>query len=222
MTKHLEEAIGSLAFFESLEQEQIARLAQRASVNRFPRGAVFYSEDKASKGLHILLSGKVKLFKMSEDGKEQTIFIFGAGEPFCLCSAFSDGKLPANMAALEDSEVLVISPDHFESIIKEDPTILLTILKVMSRRLKDTMVMIDSLALKNIPARLAAYLLSREHGGTVELGITYRELSKILGVTPEALSRALKKMTDQGMVETRGATIRLADMAGLHALSEGI
>jgi len=220
--KHPEDAIRKLDFFERLDDLQAAKLAEHATVTSFPKGAVFYSEDKASRGLHILLSGKVKLFKMSEDGKEQTIFIFGPGEPFCLCSVFSDGRLPANMAALEDSRVLFIGPDSFEQLITDDPAIMISMLKVMSLRLKETMGMIDSLALKNIPARLAAYFLSRHRDGVVELDITYRELSKILGVTPEALSRALKKLGQEALIRTDGSTVHLLDVAGLRVLSEGM
>ena len=208
-------AIKTIPLFSKLDEGQVDRLAEHAVVSRIPKKAMFFSEDRYAQGMHVLLTGKVKLFKMSEEGKEQTIFVFGPGEPFCLCSTFSDGKLPANLAALEDSEVLIISPDEYEAMVREDPFILMNMMRVMARRLKDAMEMIDSLALKQIPSRLAAYFLSRHQDDRVSLDISYRELSKIIGVTPEALSRALRKMGEDGLIEVDGNEVVILDRASL-------
>ncbi|GAB7023500.1 Crp/Fnr family transcriptional regulator [Salidesulfovibrio brasiliensis] len=207
--------------FSKLDETQLDKLVEHAAVTRIPKGGMFFSENKATQGMHVLLSGKVKLFKLSEEGKEQTIFVFGPGEPFCLCSTFSDGKMPANLSALEDSQVMFITPEELESMVHEDASVLLTMMRVMSRRLKEAMEMIDSLALKQIPSRLAAYFLSQQQEGNVELGMSYRELSKIIGVTPEALSRTLKKMAGDGLISVDGSRVTIEDMQGLEDCREG-
>ncbi|NDV24451.1 Crp/Fnr family transcriptional regulator [Desulfovibrio sp. JC022] len=219
--KQIEKEISELALFTKLKKEQLERLSGHAVINEIPKKSVFFSEDKTSKGLHILLTGKVKLFKISDEGKEQTIFVFGPGEPFCLCSVFSDGVLPANMSALEDSRVLFINPAEYEKLVQEDPTILMQMMRVMSRRLKDAMEMIDSLALKQVPSRLAAYFLSREISGLVNMDISYRELSKIIGITPEALSRTMKKMSAGGLIDVNGTEIKIHDREELSRCSDG-
>ncbi|WP_419786060.1 Crp/Fnr family transcriptional regulator [Pseudodesulfovibrio sp.] len=213
----LRNAIRDLPLFASLAPLQLDRLAEHAVVTRIPKKAMFFTEDHAARGLHVLLSGKVKLFKVSEEGKEQTIFVFGPGEPFCLCSSFSDGRLPANLGALEDSEVLYIAPTQYEAMVREDPSILLNMMRVMARRLKEAMDMIDSLSLKQIPSRLAAYFLSRHNNGLVALDISYRELAKIIGVTPEALSRALRKMNEDGVLAVDGNEVTILDETALAA-----
>ncbi|WP_207263274.1 Crp/Fnr family transcriptional regulator [Desulfovibrio sp. Huiquan2017] len=205
----LRNEISALPIFARLEDAQLDRLASHAEVLRFPKRSLFFSEDNAARGLHVLLSGQVKLFRLAEDGKEQTIFVFGPGEPFCLCSTFSDGKLPANLGALEDSRVLFIRPAEYERLVREDPSILLTMMRVMSRRLKDAMDMIDSLSLKQVPSRLMAYFESRHQGGRVTLDLSQRELAKIIGITPEALSRTLRKMTDSNDIIMDGNDIIL-------------
>ncbi|QGY38922.1 cyclic nucleotide-binding domain-containing protein [Pseudodesulfovibrio cashew] len=213
----IREIISAFPVFSKLGEAQLEMLIDNSLVNEIPKNAVFYSEEKSGQGMHVLLDGRVKLFKISEDGKEQTIFVFGPGEPFCLCSVFSDGRLPANMQALRPSKVLVISPSHFERMTHEDPTILLSMLKVMSRRLKEAMDMIDSLSLKQVPSRVAAYFLSRQKDGRVEMDISYRELSKIIGVTPEALSRALKKMREDDVIDMEGNAVTLTDLETLES-----
>lgn len=205
----LKDAIRDFPVFAKLKEEQLDRLASHAEIMKFPKKSIFFSEDKSAQGMHVLLSGQVKLFKISEDGKEQTIFVFGPGEPFCLCSTFSDGKLPANLGALEDSEVLYITPDEFELLVREDPSILLVMMRVMSRRLKEAMDMIDSLSLKQVPSRLMAYFKSRHQEGRVTLDLSYRELAKIIGITPEALSRTLRKMVDDELITMDGPDILL-------------
>jgi CRP/FNR family transcriptional regulator len=219
--KDIEKEISELPLFAKLKKEQLERLSKYAVINDIPRKSIFFSEDKASKGLHVLLTGKVKLFKISDEGKEQTIFVFGPGEPFCLCSVFSDGVLPANMSALEDSRVLFINPTEYEKLVQEDPTILMQMMRVMSRRLKDAMEMIDSLSLKQVPSRLAAYFLSREKDGQVNMDISYRELSKIIGITPEALSRTMKKMSSNGLISVDGSEIEIIDREELSRCREG-
>ncbi len=106
------ETIKSLPLFSKLDEQQLDRLAEHAVVNSIPKKALFFTEDRFAKGMHVLLSGKVKLFKVSEEGKEQTIFVFGPGEPFCLCSTFSDGKLPANLGAPGGQQGAVHQPDR--------------------------------------------------------------------------------------------------------------
>ena len=207
----IREIVKEFALFSRLDQGQLDRLLEHASVMDIPKKSLFFSEDKAAKGLHVLLSGKVKLFKIGEDGKEQTIFLFGPGEPFCLCSTFSDGVLPANLGALEDSRVLYLSPPEFELLVREDPTTLLNMMRVMSRRLKEAMDMIDSLSLKQVPSRLLAYFESREQNGRIELGLSHRELAKIIGITPEALSRTLRKMAEDGQILMDEGGILLPD-----------
>ncbi|SNR66422.1 CRP/FNR family transcriptional regulator, anaerobic regulatory protein [Humidesulfovibrio mexicanus] len=211
----------AIPLFASLSEAQRERIAQEASVESIAVGGLYFSERTASTGFHILLSGRVKLFKVAEDGKEQTIYIFGPGEPFCLCSEFSDGQLPANLTALESSRVLVLAPQPFERLSQKDPAILLALLRIVSRRLKEAMEMIDALSLKQIPSRIAAYLLTHAQGESIRLGITHREFSKIIGVTPEALSRTLTKMTKSGLIKQGDGEIRIIERRLLEDCRDG-
>ncbi|WP_031481447.1 Crp/Fnr family transcriptional regulator [Maridesulfovibrio frigidus] len=219
--QELKKIISKFTIFSNLDDLNLTWLVENSVVTPIPKKSLYLREANLLQGMHILLSGKVKLFKLAEEGKEQTIFVFGPGEPFCLCSTFSDGKMPANLSALEDSKVLFINPSKFEDLIKEDPSILLNMMSVMAKRLKEAMVMIDSLSLKQIPSRLAAYFLSHNENGWLKLDISYRELSKIIGVTPEALSRSLKKMSKHNLIEVDGTNVNLLDKTRLEACRDG-
>ncbi|THB63922.1 MAG: Crp/Fnr family transcriptional regulator [Desulfovibrio sp.] len=216
------QAVDSVPLFSSLDEAQKRLVAQWAVIKTIGGGEQLFGGKGVSKGLHVLLSGRIKLFKASEDGKEQTIYLFGPGEVFCLCSVFSDEHLPANMTALETSQVLTLAPKHFEQLAMEDPMLLLRLLRVMSRRLKEAMELIDALSLKQIPSRLAAYFLSHARSGRVCLGITHKEFAKIIGVTPEALSRNLGKMARKGVIELEGNEIAILDEMQLQECRDGV
>jgi CRP/FNR family transcriptional regulator len=217
-----------IPLFAELADSELDALAESASVREYEPGQIIASRNEKVRGFFLVLSGLVKLYKVSVEGKEQTIYLFGPGEPFCLCSFVSGGRFPADAAALEPSLILRLEADAFEKLTREKPNVLLAMLTVMSRRLKEAMDMIESLSLKEIPARIAAFMLheaARQDGhgqGVVKLEISQRELSKIIGVTPEALSRALKRMRESGYIETRGREISLVDAKGLAECAEGL
>jgi CRP/FNR family transcriptional regulator, dissimilatory nitrate respiration regulator len=129
--------------------------------------------------------------------------------------------------AIEDAAVLLIPGTVMEATAKQEPALLFNIIQILSQRLKDSMTIIESLALKEIPGRLASFLRHESSSDatdkktTVELTISQRELSKILGATPEALSRALRKMANEGILSTSGRIITILDHKALEQLAEG-
>jgi CRP/FNR family transcriptional regulator len=128
--------------------------------------------------------------------------------------------------AMEQSSALLIPGTLVEAVALKEPRLLLNIIQILSRRLQHSMAVIESLALKEIPARLASFLmhslLQHPEGATrLDLVITQRELAKILGSTPEALSRALRKMAEGGIARASGRTIHILDRSALQRLAEG-
>jgi CRP/FNR family transcriptional regulator len=114
-----------------------------------------------------------------------------------------------------------------ETVARQEPALLLNIISILSQRLRDSMTIIESLALKEIPGRLASFLRhllpkeAKDKNIAVELTISQRELAKILGTTPEALSRALRKMANDGIIKTAGRMITILNHKALEKLAEG-
>ena len=218
-------AVKNLPLFAGMTREQLDDLAANASVRTYGKGQMVVRQDELVRGLSVLLSGRIKLFKLSPEGREQTIYHFGPGEPFCLMSMFEDHSMPANVAALEESRVLMVSGPGFERMVKGDPAVLFNILLVVSRRLKEAMSLIESLSLREIPGRVAAYLLHPPADGAssrIRLPVTHRELAKIVGATPEALSRALRKLADDGVLTVDGRDITVLDRPAMERLANGL
>ncbi|MGD0819515.1 MAG: Crp/Fnr family transcriptional regulator [Desulfomonilia bacterium] len=219
--------IQDIPLFQGLSNDVLEALSLRVLIGTYQPGEVIVAETDLVKQFFVVITGQVKLSKSSIEGKEQTLYLLGQGEPFGLCTAFATHDFPAEALALKKSDILTIPGAAVEEIVMKEPALLLNILKVLSNRLKESMSLIESLALKEIPQRLASFIIltqlreNKDKGGRIELSITHRELSKILGSTPEALSRALRKMQNDGVLEVQGRVITILNHKALEELSEG-
>lgn len=216
-----------IPLFQGVSREGLRALAAKARLRTFRAGEAILGETDSVHAFFVILDGRVKLYKSSAEGKEQTLCLLGPGEPFGLCTAFANPAFPANVTALEGSTVVCIPGPEFETAARQEPVLLLNVIRILSRRLKESMALVASLSLHEIPQRLSAFLLQSPNGrregdsGPVRLATTHRELAKILGVTPEALSRAFKKMAADGILRVKGRDISILDRAALEAVAAG-
>jgi CRP-like cAMP-binding protein len=216
-----------LALFQEVPADKLKVLAEGALYRTYKAGEMLIGETDPVRAFYVVITGQVKLYKLSAEGKEQTLNLLGPGDPFGMCTAFAVDSFPANALAIEESGLLLIPGPLMESIAMKEPRLLVNIIRILSERLKASMALIESLALQEIPQRIASFLIQAlmregEPGvNQLELTVTQRELAKILGATPEALSRALRKMSNAGILTVNGRSIRILDREGLGELAEG-
>ncbi len=169
-------------------------------------------------------TGKIKVFKLSFEGKEQILHIYGPGHTFGEVPVFEGKSFPASSMALEASGILFLPRNRFVELITQAPALAMNMLADLSKRLRAFTVQIENLSLKEVPARLAAYILtlSREQNNQtrVTLPISKAQLSNLIGTTPETISRVLKKMSDLDLIRVRAKEILLKDLEGLSDLAE--
>lgn len=219
--------IKDISLFHGVSSEKIKELAALAIYKKFRPGDMVIGESDPIRSFYVVISGQLKLYRSSVDGKEQTLQLLGPGDPFGLCTAFATDSFPASAMAIEESAVLLIPGTVMETAAVQEPVLLFNIIQILSQRLKNSMELIESLALKEIPERLASFLRHEsaknkaDKNVVVKLTISQRELSKILGATPEALSRALRKMANEGILSTSGRSITILDHEALQQLAEG-
>jgi len=167
----------------------------------------------------------VSVYKLSPEGKEQTLHILGEGESIGAVPVFSGQSFPANARALSKSRLLFFPRGAFIDLITNRPSLTMNLLALLAARLREFTIQVENLSLKEIPARLASYMLylSKEQGNgdTIQLNISKLQLAGLLGTGPESLSRALGSMKSRGLVEEEGGSIRLLHRAALAELAEG-
>jgi len=218
--------IASVPLFQGLARKQYEDLAMILVDQIFKRGESIFSEGDEGSGLYVVISGRVKIFKLSVEGKEQILHIFDPGEPFGEVAVFTGKRFPAHAVALEETRAFFFPRTEFIELIRKDPSLALNMLGVVSHRLRRFSALIENLSLKEVPGRLAAYLLflgeGKKASDEVTLEISKNQLSSLLGTIPETLSRILARMTREGFIKSSGQRkIRILDRKGLEELASG-
>lgn len=190
----------------------------------FQGGQTIFTEGDEASGFYVVITGRVKIFKLSSEGKEQILHFFGPGEPFGEVAVFTGQHFPANAQAMEESRVFFFPKESFTDLVRQSPSIALNMLGVLSMRLRRFAHLIEDLSLKEVPGRLSAYLLylsEQEKGARdLELTITKTQLASLLGTIPETLSRIFRRMSERGLIALDGPRIKILDRQRLEDLSE--
>ena len=222
MKKNIE-IISGTPLFSGLPEDQLNAVSKIAVNKNYHKGDAIFLEGAKSSGFYVIVSGQVKVFKVSSEGKEQILHIFGPGEPIGEVPVFTGQPFPANAEALAKSHLLFFPKAAFTDLIAGNPSLALNMLAVLSLRLRQFTVQIENLSLKEVPGRLASYLIylsgEQENRQSVKLDISKGQLASLLGTIPETLSRILAKMSDQQLIAVNGRHIRLLDPAGLESLA---
>lgn len=210
--------------FGSFSDKEIELLEVSATIRNFDKGGQIFSEGSEATAFFVVMSGRVKIYKLSPDGKEYTLHIHGPGDPVAEAAIFDEMVYPASCMALEESTLIRISRDRFLELIRRRPELALKMMSGYSKRLRQFVAKIEELSLKDIKARLAAYLLehsSAEEGLTVcHLTYSKKELASLLGTIPETLSRALAFMKQKGLIREEDNAIVIPDPGRLRVFAE--
>ncbi|MBW2217290.1 MAG: Crp/Fnr family transcriptional regulator [Deltaproteobacteria bacterium] len=218
------EIISGIALFNGLPEHQLKEIKSIAVDKHYKKGEFVFYEGDDGNGFYVVVEGTIKIFKVSSEGKEQILHIFGPGEPFGEVPVFSGQSFPANSEAIAKSHLLFFPRSAIVDLISANPSLALNMLAVLSMRLRQFTVQIENLSLKEVPARLASYLiyLAEEQGteDSVSLNISKGQLASLLGTIPETLSRIFSRMNNQNLIEVKDRTIRLLDLNRLEELAQ--
>jgi CRP/FNR family transcriptional regulator, dissimilatory nitrate respiration regulator len=218
--------ISAIPLFQGLAAEHYKQLASIVVEKLCHRGQVIFSEGDDGDGFFVVAAGRVKVFKLSHEGKEQILHILGAGEPFGEVPVFAGEHFPAHAEAMEETRLFFFPRAAFVELIKKNPSLALNMLAMLSRRLRRFSALVEDLSLKEVPGRLAAYLLylseKNNLASTLTLDISKAQLASLLGTIPETLSRILARMSSEGLIQPDGQrSINIVDREGLEALASG-
>lgn len=223
--KKIVEHIADIDLFKGLTEDDHEALAMIVMDQTCKRGQYVFAEGDEGTGFYVVITGRVKVFKLSPDGKEQILHIFGSGDPFAEVAVFTGSTYPANAMALEKSRLFFFPRASFVELIAARPSLAMNMLATLSLRLKQFAHLIEALSLKEVPGRLAAYLLAACDESTgadrITLAISKTQLAGLLGTIPETLSRILTKMSNQGLIASNGNQISLLDRQRMHDLADG-
>lgn len=213
--------------FSSLSEDELDKIVPLVVKRKLRKNTVIFHENDPASAFYLVKSGRIKIYRVSRDGREQVLSMLGDGQIFGDVPTFDGGPYPATAATMIDSEIYLINRDDFNNMVRRNPEIALKIIQALGQRLRQALDLVRDLSFKQVPHRLAGLLLKleREYGKeTVEgilisLPLSRQDLADIVGTSRETVTRELKKMERGGMlaIDRRMITIidreKLADWA---------
>jgi CRP/FNR family transcriptional regulator len=213
--------------FSGLEGEYLDQVGAIAHRRSFAKGETIFAEGDPASGFYLLAKGGMKLCKFSADGREKVLHFVHPGETFAEAAFFGDGKYPAEARAVEGGELLFFPRESFMGLLESNPRFSLNLIISLSLLLRRFARQIEELSFAEVPNRLATYLLELcERKSTSYQGKTYLdlemkkgELASRLGTVSETLSRAFRKLKEDGILEVDGSRVTIMDIAQLRKMT---
>ena len=215
---HAANVTGEPVFLASLSPAEVAALESRATRRAYARGHALFHEHGAPDRVVVLVSGFVKLSRVSEDGREVILAIRGPGDLIGEQSAIDGRPRSATATALDEVTAVVLSSDDFLAVLEREPRVALVVLRMLSARLREADVGRMELSLQDATGRVAARILElserfgsdAEAGVEIHLPISQEELAGWTGCSRDSVVKALQSMRSLGWIETgrRRITVR--------------
>ena len=225
MTSHSENihaALKQSPLFSSLTELQLERVYRHSRIVELKEGQLLFAQGEDVAYFYLVLSGKIKLFRMSPDGQEKIIEFAPAGNVFAEALMFVDQpSYPVSTAALEPTEVLGIDARDFKAMLWDSVETCFLLMGDMSIRLRRLVHEIDTISMHTGACRVAAYLLESLPGesNSVELDVPKNMIAARLSIKPETFSRIVKNLRSRGIISVDDNRITIHDRKKLQELS---
>jgi CRP/FNR family transcriptional regulator, dissimilatory nitrate respiration regulator len=224
------EALRRCPLFAQLKEEDLQRIRSIASPRHAARKSILFSEGEEAKGFYVILAGRIKLFKVSPEGKEQILHIVAAPDAFAEAALFVEGRYPAFAEALTDTHLFFFPRRQFIQLIENNPQLSINMIVSLSFFLKRFASLIEELSLREVSSRIAKYLIDLSvRGGKegkslreVDLDVSKTQLALKLGTISETLSRTLAKMRAKGIIDVQKSRIAILNRELLEELASGL
>jgi CRP/FNR family transcriptional regulator, cyclic AMP receptor protein len=215
--------LAGVPLFEGLSEEDLKRLekiAKRRSVG--PNTSLFFEGDRTD-GLYVVVSGSVKIYRTTDDGREKILNTMGAGEIFGELAMLDGQPRSASVETIEATELIAIARNDFHDLAMEAPEILWKVLQGLSERLRVLNDVQLDVAFRDSPYRIARAIarLAEKHGEKIPGGLKVREsfgvkaLADMAATTPDRVGRALERLEDKGLVQVGEGELVVPDLAAL-------
>ena len=210
------------SFFCSLDREDLDIISDQKNGNFYKKGQVIFYEGNHPQGLYCISSGKVKIHKLGDQGKDQIVRFAGSSDILGYRALLSDDLYSATATAMEDSVICKISKEKFFEVLEKNQALSLKAIKMLTNDLKRSEQKIIDITQKPVRERIAEALLIlkesfglKEDNQTLNTQLTRREIGEIAGVTSETTIRTLSDFNKEGIIELNKKDIVLTNLKAL-------
>ena len=213
------DALRSMPIFESLSVERLVPIARIAVFRKAPRGATILRAGDRTDFVYLILSGNLKVLVSDEEGREVILSNLKSGEFFGEMGVLDDNPRSATVVTVTPCELIVIAKSEFKRCLAENFDVSLYIMRNLVKRLRTADRQIESLALMDVYGRVARLLLelAEDEDGqqVVKRKISKQDIAKMIGASREMVSRVMKDLVLQGLIEEGGGRILLREKINL-------
>ncbi len=186
------------------------------------KGKVLFRQGDACQYMYVVATGMARVFQLAPNGKEHTLHLATRGQSFAEIAAMDLRPYPASAQAMEDSAFIAVDAQRFSHLLQADHQLCYQMTLSMARWMRRTIGLLEDVVLRDALGRVANYLLTHADMATlvVEMPIKHTHLANHLNLTPETLSRTLKKLSEEDAIQVGGRTITILDAELLDGLRE--
>jgi CRP/FNR family cyclic AMP-dependent transcriptional regulator len=214
---------------EPLSEEELRELAQRCPDISVQGGEDFYSPQQHDSGLFLILEGRVRVYLTTPAGKEATLDLLGSGTVLWVRRFEALQANAVNVQAVEPSVLAFMGREALERFVLNKPEVGLRMMDLLAERLGSSNERMAEIAHKEVLSRLASQILrlgedegvvDRRGGYKLPAAYTHEELGTMIGANRVAVTRALGRLQDEGVVELRRRRIHVRDQEALQRIAE--
>jgi CRP/FNR family transcriptional regulator len=220
----IEDILRQTPYFAGIDQSQVDAIAGAVVERSYRRGDAVFLEGHPCEGLYVVKSGRVRVYKISLEGREQVLLIAGPGDTFNEVPVFDGGPNPASVEALEPTVLLLLPKSMLLAMVESHPQLGRAFMRTFAMRLRQLVGLVEELSFKTVTGRVARILLEQLPTSTDEGGnqpsrrLTQREIAAMAGTAREVAGRALKALEQQGAIRIERGRIVIADREWLASL----
>lgn len=211
------ELLRQIPYFAGLDDDALADIARSLLERRYRRGDIVFLEGERCQGLFIVGSGRVHIFKVSLEGREQVLMVAGQGETFNEVPVFDGGPNPASAQTMEASLLYLLPRDDLLRAVERYPVVARAIMSVFASHLRHLAALVEDLSFRNVTSRVARILLRQleQEPTPAAPRLTQQQMAAMAGTAREVVSRALKALEQRGAVRIDRGRIIVTDREAL-------
>lgn len=217
----MENILNKLPFWASLTEQEKGILRKSAVIRRYEKGSFIHSSDRDCLGMLFILSGEIRTYILSDEGREITLFRLYPND-LCVLSAscvISQISFDTQMTARQDTEVLIIPPNITALLKEQNISVRCFLYEQATERFSEVMWAMQQILFKGLDQRLAAFLVEEcERTNSNTIRMTHEQIARNISSAREAVARMLKQFTQDGLVELKRGEIIIKDTDGLKRL----
>jgi CRP/FNR family transcriptional regulator len=220
--KEMAERLQEVSFFQDLSSDVLELVMERMVHRTIPAGTVLFRKGQQARGVYVLVSGRVEIYRSTADGREQVLHTETPVQSVAELPVFDGGPYPASGRTVEESDVYFLPVDDFQRLYREHPEISDAVIRNLGKRLRDLVCVVETISLRSVLSRVAKALLERAEesgaageGGEFVLEETQTDLAHKLATSRESVARALGDLRRRNFIASEGSKITILSPTGL-------